>query len=165
MITCMGRRTEAHSPSAAKEMDLFLYFSIFVKKPEIMDNFMLAFIVLLVSMFSARKIVAGAMAKLEQNKKAELMDLFSKKSSTNMAILIGIVIIFFANIKFRFIDQEIAYIVYSIALLSFLIISGLKSHKKLTEHGFPLDYIKSYITSTTIRFLGIIIFFIVLWKK
>jgi hypothetical protein len=42
-----------------------------------MDNFMIAFVIVLVTMFVARTINEKATKKLDQGKKAELIDLFS----------------------------------------------------------------------------------------
>ncbi len=123
-----------------------------------MDNFMIAFIVLLVFILIGRAINEKANKKLEQDKKAALIDLFAGGRIYTFGILIGIIALYFAAIKWQLIDPLLAYIFYLIALLVFLIVNGYSSYKKLQVNQFPEFYIKSFILSTTIRFIGLIIF-------
>ena len=119
---------------------------------------MIAFILLLGAIFIAQFINEKATKKLDQLKKAELTDLFSKSRIYTMVILIGIITIFFISLRFHLIDPSISMVVYIIAIFSFLVINGYLSYKKLKENAFPDSYIKSYLLSTTIRFLGLVIF-------
>lgn len=123
-----------------------------------MDNFMIAFILLLGSILIAQFVNEKAIKNLDQLKKAELTDLFSKNRIYTMVILICIITIFFISLRFQLIDPFISTIVYIIAIFCFLVINGYLSYKKLKENAFPDSYIKSYLLSTTIRFLGLVIF-------
>jgi len=124
-----------------------------------MDRFMIAFLLVLGLIFLSRIINEKANKKLTTEKKLELYDLFSKNRIYTFGILIGIIILFFASMKFSLLDPTTSFILYIFLVLSFLAISGYSSYKKLKEHDFPDFYIKSYLLTTSIRFLGIVIFF------
>ncbi|WP_028980201.1 hypothetical protein [Sporocytophaga myxococcoides] len=124
-----------------------------------MDYGMIAILVILGIMFLSRTLNENANKKLDQDKKAELVDLFSKDRIFNFGILIIIVLIFFINIKLNLIDPILNYGIYIGSILTFLTVSTFLSFKKLKKNNFPDSYIRSYITITTIRFLGIVIFF------
>lgn len=120
---------------------------------------MIAILVMLGIMFLSRTLNENANKKLDQDKKAELVDLFSKDRIYNFGILIIIISIFFINIKLNLIDQYLNYGIYIGSVVIFMIVSTYLSFRKLKKNNFPDSYIKSYITVTTIRFLGIVIFF------
>ncbi|MBO9703183.1 MAG: hypothetical protein J7604_23415 [Sporocytophaga sp.] len=124
-----------------------------------MDYAMIAILVMLGIMFLSRTLNENANKKLDQDKKAELVDLFSKDRIYNFGILIIIISIFFINIKLNLIDQYLNYGIYIGSVVIFMIVSTYLSFRKLKKNNFPDSYIKSYITVTTIRFLGIVIFF------
>jgi hypothetical protein len=124
-----------------------------------MDNFMIAFILLLGFIFASRTINVRATKKLEPEKKAELIDLFSGNGILTFGILIGIVVIFLISLRFHLIDPLITYVIYIISLLCFIMITSYISYKKLRRASFPDSYIKSYILSTSLRFVGLLIFF------
>lgn len=120
---------------------------------------MIALLVILGIMFLSRTLNENANKKLDQDKKAELVDLFSKDRIYNFGFLIIIVLIFFINMKLNLIDPFLNYGIYIGSVLIFMAVSTYLSFKKLKKNNFPDSYIKSYITVTTIRFLGIVIFF------
>jgi len=124
-----------------------------------MDYGMIALLVILGIMFLSRTLNENANKKLDQDKKAELVDLFSKDRIYNFGFLIIIVLIFFINMKLNLIDPFLNYGIYIGSVLIFMAVSTYLSFKKLKKNNFPDSYIKSYITVTTIRFLGIVIFF------
>ncbi len=124
-----------------------------------MDYGMIAILVILGIMFLSRTLNENANKKLDQDKKAELVDLFSKDRIYNFGILIIIILIFFINIKLNLIEPFLNYGIYIASILIFMTVSTYLSFKKLKKNNFPDSYIKSYITVTTIRFLGIVIFF------
>lgn len=124
-----------------------------------MDYGMIAILVILGIMFLSKTLNENANKKLDQDKKAELVDLFSKDRIYNFGILIIIILIFFINIKLNLIEPFLNYGIYIASILIFMTVSTYLSFKKLKKNNFPDSYIKSYITVTTIRFLGIVIFF------
>jgi hypothetical protein len=124
-----------------------------------MDNFMIAFVLLLGLIFISRTINEKATKKLDQDKKAALIDLFSNGRIYTFGILIGIIVLFFLSMRFNLIDPLITYIIYIVSLFTFIIITSIFSYKKLKANDFPDTYIKSYLLSTSLRFIGLVIFF------
>jgi len=123
-----------------------------------MDNFMISFVLLLGFILASRVISASATKKLEQDKKAALIDLFSGSGIYTLVILVGIIILFFLGMRFHWIDPLLIYIIYIISLLGLIIISSYLSYKKLKTSNFPNSYIHAYILSTSLRILGLVIF-------
>lgn len=124
-----------------------------------MNNLMVAIILLLGFVFIARMINENAMKKLEQDKKAALIDLFSKDRTYHFGILIAIIALFFACINFNLIAPLIAYTIYIVSILTFISITSYNSYQKLKKNDFPDYYVKAYIFSTSLRFIGLMIFF------
>jgi hypothetical protein len=123
-----------------------------------MDNFMIAVILFIAIIFLSRIINERATKKLSQEKKAELIDLFSKSRIYSMGILIAIIIFYFASLKLQIVDPNVAVGVYFVLILTFLVITGYQSFNKLKGNNFPDSYIKSHLLSTTIKLLGFVLF-------
>jgi len=124
-----------------------------------MDNFMIAFVLLFGSIFISRIINEKATKKLDQDKKVALIDVFSNGRIYTFGILMGIIVLFFISMKFNLIDPLITYIVYIVSIFTFIIITSLFSYRRLKANDFPDSYIKSYLLSTSLRFIGLVIFF------
>ena len=124
-----------------------------------MDNFMIAALIFLASIFAARTINDKANKKLEKDKKLELMDLFSKNRTRSFLILILLIAVFFLSIKFELINLLASYTIYVVSISIFMAYSAYGSYQKLKAHDFPTFYINAYLLSTSIRFIGIVIFF------
>lgn len=124
-----------------------------------MDNFMIAAILLLVFIVVSRTLSEKAMKKLDPDKKVELIDIFSTGRTTQSVILIILMVAFFASLRWRVVPPLISYITYVAVILTFLVIQGFKSVKLLKKHNFPDFYIRSYLITTSLRFIGIVVFF------
>jgi len=124
-----------------------------------MDDFMIAFILLLVTMFISRTINEKANKKLDQNKKAELIDLFSKDRIYTFGALIVIIALFFVSLRFELIDPLISYVAYVVLIFAFIAVTGFSSYRKLKTNGYPDSYIQSYLITTFLRVVGLVIFF------
>ena len=127
-----------------------------------MDNFMIAFVVLLVAISGYRMINDKANKKLEQDKKAALIDIFSNNRIWTYGILIAIVLLFFISLRFNLINPVWTYIIYIVTLIAYILIISYNSYIKLKDNDFPISYIKSYILSTALRLLGLLIFVAIL---
>ena len=125
---------------------------------------MIAFVVLLVMIFVSRKQSEKANKKLDQEKKAELIDLFSNDRTINFGILIAIIVLFFIAIRFSNLNTVIIFASYIFIVLIFMIISAILSYRKLKYNDFPDSFIRSYLIATLLRFLGLIIFFAIVVK-
>lgn len=123
-----------------------------------MDSFMLAVVVLFLSIVLSRIINERANRKLDQEKKASLIDIFAKDRITSIGVLLGIIVLFFIGLKYTKIEPLTAYLIYFGVLLVFMIYSSYRSYKKLEKADFPKPYINQYLLSTAIRFLGIVLF-------
>jgi len=123
---------------------------------------MISFVILLVTILFSRMINEKANQKLDQDKKAALIDVFSKDRIWTYGALIGIVVIFFISLKFNLIDPFWAYIIYIILLISYIVFLAYYSYKKLKSSDFPNFYIKSYILSSSLRLLGLVVFVVLL---
>lgn len=66
-----------------------------------MDNTMIAFILLFVSMFGSSMIQAKSLKDLDQDKKTTLIQLFAKSRFYFLGILLGILLLFFCSINFN----------------------------------------------------------------
>ena len=127
-----------------------------------MDNLMIAVIVMLVFVFISRTINEKANKKLDQNKKAELIDLFSKDRTYTFGALILIIALFFISLRYNLVEPFISFVAYIALIFMFLIITGIRAYKILKTNDFPASYIKSYILTTSLRFIGLLVFFAIM---
>lgn len=123
---------------------------------------MIGVLVLLLTVFISRFILQKANKLLEANKKAELIDLFSNDGLMNFGILISLLVLFFLAIKFNWLNPTISYIVFMFFLFVFIVITNIRAYKKLKDNKYPHDYIKAYIISGSVRFLGLAIFVVLM---
>ncbi|TMM57492.1 hypothetical protein FEE95_13500 [Maribacter algarum] len=127
-----------------------------------MDNFMIAILVILASSFIGRRINQKASEKLNDDQKARLVTLFSRSGIYSFIILILILGLFFSNIKFKWVDQGSASLVFMVFITTFLLGNAYRTYKKLKEANFPESYVKQNLLSNAVRFLGLILFFVIL---
>lgn len=127
-----------------------------------MDNYPLAFLVLLISFFLSRLVNNHAIKKLEVHEKAALVDLFSTNRSWTFGILIAIFAFYFVSLKYELLDIYWTNILYISVLFIYMTAMAVYAFKNLKEQNFPDAYIKSYILSTAIRFVGLGVFLAVL---
>lgn len=123
---------------------------------------MIGFLIVLVILLVSRAMNEKALKNLTQEKKAELIDLFSKDRIYNLLALIFIIALFFANTKLNLIDSTLSFTIYMILLFAFMIITGFLAFKKLKANNYPDSYIRSFILTSSIRFVGLIVFFMLL---
>jgi len=119
---------------------------------------MISFVLLLLAVFGARTILERANKHLDQEKKAQLIDLFSRNRIYNFALLVGLILLYFLSLEMAWFDPFISYVAFSLALVLFLIGTAFISYKRLSDHDFPYPYIRAYIGSTSLRFLGLVVF-------
>lgn len=127
-----------------------------------MDHFMLAFLLLMGNIFLSRYVNDRAIQKLEQDKKAQLVDLFSSRRNYSTFILFGIVALFFAVIHFNWLDAFLTYVIYALSIIVYMVVNGYRSYQQLKQLQFPDFYIRAYLLSTFIRFASIVIFLFVI---
>lgn len=134
----------------------------FLAKLTTMDNFMFAFLFLIGVIFISRMINEKAVKKLEANKKAELIDLFSKNKVYNYLITFIVIAGFFLVLKFELLDKKLSFSIYFTLFVIYLGTTFYISYKKIRKNDFPKSYIKTYLLVSGLRFLGFIVFIIII---
>jgi hypothetical protein len=129
-----------------------------------MDNLMLGFILLLIGSFISLYLMEKANKKLDQEKKASLVGLFSRHRIHNLGFIIIIITLLYTNSRFHFIEDLLAITLYIIILVSFIIFSNYRSYSILKSNDFPAEYIQSYLIAMSVRFVGLIVFFILMFS-
>jgi hypothetical protein len=127
-----------------------------------MDNHMLAFFVFITCLLLSRIVNTNAIKKLEMDKKAALVDVFSKNTFLTIGILIAIFAFYFLSINYELFDLFWTNVIYLTALVIYMLVMALYAFRKLKENDFPDFYIRAYILSTTLRFLGLGLFLVLL---
>lgn len=149
--------------SAFKALKYIIFFAYILKykfdyKLLHMNKFIISFIILFGTFFISRIIIEKATKKLDQDKKAALIDLFSKARVYSFGITIGLMILFWVSLNFNlstpWIDMGLIFML--------TIIMSYFSYKKLKVNNFPATYIKSYLLSTLLRLFALMIFFVLL---
>ena len=92
---------------------------------------MIAILVMLITSFAGRRINQKANEKLNDDQKAKLVSLFSKSGIYSFGILIIILVIYFANVKFKWMDLGAASVIFAIFIVTFLIGNAYMTYKKL----------------------------------
>jgi len=127
-----------------------------------MNPEILAILVLFGTILGTRWMNDRANQKLSIEQKAKLVDLFSKTRIWNFALLFGIVILYFIVLEYGILEGRTALWVYALVVTLVLIVVAYLSSRKLKENGFPDDYVKSYLTLSTLRMAGLLIFFLLI---
>ena len=128
-----------------------------------MDNYMIGMIFLLVAILVSSVMNKKANLKLSEEKKAELITLFSAGKNAKYIILVAILCLYFINLKYNLLDPSLSIGLYIFFLAAFLFYSARESFKKLKENDFPETYIRTYLMATALRFIGIAGFFVLLF--
>ncbi|MNV00586.1 hypothetical protein D3C71_907560 [compost metagenome] len=123
-----------------------------------MDYYLTGIIFLLLSVLVSRMLDARANKKLTADKKVALIDLFSKDRIYTSVVLILIVVLFLLNFKFKLIDPMASSVLYIFVLATYVVVVSFLTYRKLKENDFPGFYIKSYILTTSLRTLALLIF-------
>ena len=129
-----------------------------------MSPFLSATLVLIAAMFGSRLIQDSANRKLENDKKALLVDLFSKNRTALLGSLFLIIGLFLLNTQYGWIDDGLAFFAYISLILLFITITSINAYGKLKVNAFPMNYIRAFLIATAIRVLGMMAFFAVLTK-
>ena len=126
------------------------------------DNMMIGFLFLFLTILISRILNERATKKLTQEKKAELIDLFSQNRIYGLIIIISILALYFLVIKMNFFEVHLAFGIYTGLIVLFLIVTTFLAFRKLRSNGFPIDYINSFLITTAIKFIGIVVFLLLL---
>ena len=121
--------------------------------------FMLGFIAFLIFSYFAKMISEKGLKILEESKKIQLIDAFSKQRMVIYFPLIIIVAVFFGAVKYFSNFLLPVMISYIFITILYLFIIALLSYNKLKKLDFPKEYLKFFVYAQLIRFSGIVLLF------
>lgn len=124
-----------------------------------MDYQIIGFIVFASTILISRVLNDKAMKKLNQEKKATLIDLHSNKSIYLFILMIAAGIFFVLSEKLKLIDSLLNIVLFIFLLIGLAMIGFFRSYKKLKENDFPESYIRTYLFTTVIKIMGVILLF------
>ncbi len=122
------------------------------------EHFMIGSVVLLACLVLARILSHLGLQKLDGEKKAELVDLFSKQGVITLVLAVLIIIIFLVVTHYRLVETKGASYIYFGIIFLMMLVSGYVSFKKLSRHKFPANYIRITLLSSFIRIVGLLAF-------
>lgn len=123
-----------------------------------MDTILIAFLIFVVAIIGARLINDRANRQLDSDKRAALFDLFAKGRIFMYIALAGIVVIFVVSLKYELLDPMATFLIYAALLFVYVIVTNYIAWKRLKSNDYPAFYIRSYIISSVIRIVGIVVF-------
>jgi uncharacterized membrane protein YoaK (UPF0700 family) len=112
-------------------------------------------IVFVVAMLLSRYINSTAIKKLSMEKKAELLDGFSGFSVWSILPLLVIIGIFYFATDY--IENNHLFYLSIFLVVAGIYVIGIQVYiyKKLRKMDYPMSYIKQYILSVLVRFIGL----------
>jgi hypothetical protein len=123
-----------------------------------MDTSLIAFLIIIIAIIGSRIITDHANKQLDTEKRAALFDLFSKGRILMYIALVGIVVIFVVSLKFKLLDPTISFLIYTSLLFAYVFFTSYIAWKRLKGNDYPASYIQSYIISSVIRIVGLVVF-------
>lgn len=113
----------------------------------------------LASVFASSILYNKALKKLDMEKKAELIDKFSGFRNYSLLIMIVIVAAYFILLQKQLIDGRILTISYLVTFVIYLAVVNYYSYTVLKKNNFAKDFIRDYLITVIIRFVGFIVLF------
>jgi len=123
-----------------------------------MDTILIAFLVFMVTIIGARMINDRANKQLDTEKRAALFDIFARGRILMYIALASIVAIFILSLKFELLDTMLTFLIYAALLFVYVVITNYIAWKRLKSNDYPASYIRSYIISSVIRIVGVVVF-------
>ncbi|MGH9752182.1 MAG: hypothetical protein ACREA2_05305 [Blastocatellia bacterium] len=120
------------------------------------DPFPLLVIVILFSAIVISRIITErALKRLNSEDKARLLDSFSGYRIFNSALLLGVFIIWFVADKYSPHWRSTLTIIFALSFLGVSAAISILSYRKMKGLNLPAGYIKSYLLSLAIQYLGV----------
>lgn len=127
-----------------------------------MENLLIAYIPLILSVFLSRRMLQGAIQKLDDDLKIKLINYSTKDKSLQFGIMAAILVLFLLNAKFQWISLWISsYLSIGVLMIS-AIFSIYRAYQKLKADGFPDWYLKDMVKGNLLLQLGLILFLLIL---
>src|SRR5437870_5662358 len=118
------------------------------------------FIALVVAVIISRVIMEKALKNLTPEEKSKLLDAFSGYRIYNYAAIMILMVLYFGALRYF---PELISTVMPVFLISFLLVTGTVSiltYRKLRGLGLPAAYIKHYLMSLGVQYVGIAFLFV-----
>lgn len=119
------------------------------------DPFLLVIVVVFATIVISRIISERALKHLSSEDKARLLDSFSGYRIFNSALLLGILIIWIVAINHLPHWRSALTIIFVLSFLGASAAISVLSYRKMKGLNLPASYIKSYLLSLAIQYLGV----------
>ena len=123
------------------------------------DRYLIGFLAFLATTLISRLIASNGAKKLDIEKKAKLVDVFGGSGLYHYVFLAVMILGFYAIARLTTLDPQLSLAMYLFLLVGYVAYVNFTSFRKLKANDFPEDYIKTYLLSSTVRFIGVFIFF------
>lgn len=127
-----------------------------------MNNLLIAYIPLILSIFLSRRMLQSAIRKLDDELKIKLINYTTKDKSLQLGVVTAILVLFLINMKFVWIPFVLSSYIALGILFILAIISVMRAHQKLKADGFPSWYLMDMVKGNLLRSLGLILFLVIL---
>lgn len=127
-----------------------------------MNNLLIAYIPLILSIFLSRRMLQSAIRKLDDELKIKLINYTTKDKSLQLGVVAAILVLFLINMKFVWIPFVLSSYIALGILFILAIISVMRAHQKLKADGFPSWYLMDMVKGNLLRSLGLILFLVIL---
>jgi hypothetical protein len=116
---------------------------------------LLGIVILFAAIVISRVISERALKQLTTEDKARLLDSFSVYRIANIALLLGIMIVWFVAIRFLPQWNSTLTIIFVVSFLGVSIVISVLSYRKMKGLNLPASYIKNYLLSLAIQYFGV----------
>ncbi|MFA0962895.1 hypothetical protein AB9P05_13915 [Roseivirga sp. BDSF3-8] len=129
-----------------------------------MDTLYIGFFIILAGVILARMVYNNALKSLSADKKAELVDMYGGRNVRSLIFIGVFLLLYFLTSRYELVDPFIAFPIFIIVMLAFIVRNGLAVRNKLKQSGFPNAFIKGYLLSFTIRIVSLLVFMIFIMR-
>ena len=127
-----------------------------------MNNLLIAYIPLILSIFLSRRMLQSAIRKLDDELKIKLINYTTKDKSLQLVVVAVILVLFLVNMKFLLIPFVLSSYLALGLLLVLAILSVYRAYQKLKADGFPSWYLSDMIKGNLLRSMGLILFLVLI---
>lgn len=129
-----------------------------------MENFIISIIPFLILYAIGSRMEQKSRIKLNSNKREQLSEIFSRHKIIIYLVSIIPLILVTIGILFELIEKNLGFKIYTVFVIVLLVLLRLLNSKILKLKNYPESYITSYLKSTTVIFVGLIVYiFLLIW--
>jgi hypothetical protein len=112
------------------------------------------FIVFVAAVIISRVIMERALKPLSSDEKVRLVDAFSGQRISRYVVMFALMIAYFAATRYAPQLYNVSSLMYIVTLLVVTTVLSAFSYRKLKSLDLPPDYIRSYLISLAIQYMG-----------